>query len=221
MRCNKTFNNRLKNDFDNLGSLVTGATKDIKELAKTILVMQKYGQELHGVKIDAEFKNAKMKKMKQNVEKKTQDRGIVENIENEGILGKIPDNVESIAELMLFDSDVNVYQEKKVNIKQEAFNIRGVKKQTKVQRENVLQQRKARARAILSQKIKKEMEAFQDSGDISLLKKDENFLYNNNITNDGMIYRPNYKPAEQLAFGGNIAGIGGVADFDSYNLQGR
>ena len=43
MRCYKTFNNRLKNDFDNLGSLVTGATKDIKELARTVLVMQKYG----------------------------------------------------------------------------------------------------------------------------------------------------------------------------------
>jgi len=76
-----------------------------------------------------------------------------EHIENEGILGKIPDNVESIAELMLFDSDVNVYQEKKVKLKQEAFNIRGMKKTTKVQRDNVLQQRKARAKVILQMKI--------------------------------------------------------------------
>ena len=29
--------------------------------------------------------------------------------ENEGLLGKIPEGVESIAELMLWDSDVNVY----------------------------------------------------------------------------------------------------------------
>jgi len=38
---------------------------------------------------------------------------------------------------------------------------------------------------------------------------------------DEMIYRPNYKPAEQLDIGGNIAGLGGVSDFDSYNLQGK
>ena len=43
MRCYKTFNNRLKNDFDNLGSLVTGATKDIKEMSRQILFMTKYG----------------------------------------------------------------------------------------------------------------------------------------------------------------------------------
>jgi len=44
---------------------------------------------------------------------------------SEGILGRIPENVESIAELMLQDSDVNVYQESKVTLKEEAFTIRG------------------------------------------------------------------------------------------------
>jgi len=55
MRCHKTFNNRLKNDFDNLGSLVTGATKDIKEMSRQILFMTKYGQDLNGIRKDVEF----------------------------------------------------------------------------------------------------------------------------------------------------------------------
>jgi len=39
---------------------------------------------------------------------------------------------------MLFDSDVNVYQESKVQIKEEAFNIRGMKKQTKAQKQQYI-----------------------------------------------------------------------------------
>ena len=39
----------------------------------------------------------------------------------------MPDDVESIAELMLQDTDVNVYQESKVVLKEEAFTIRGKK----------------------------------------------------------------------------------------------
>lgn len=54
---------------------------------------------------------------------------------SEGILGRIPENVESIAELMLQDSDVNVYQESKVTLKEEAFTIRGRKQKTQSQRQ--------------------------------------------------------------------------------------
>jgi hypothetical protein len=42
----------------------------------------------------------------------------------------MPDDVESLAELMLQDSDVNVYQESKVVLKEEAFTIRGKKLKT-------------------------------------------------------------------------------------------
>jgi hypothetical protein len=52
-------------------------------------------------------------------------------LESEGFLGKIPEGTESIAELMLWDSDVNVYQESKVVLKEEAFTIRGKKQKTK------------------------------------------------------------------------------------------
>jgi hypothetical protein len=51
---------------------------------------------------------------------------------NGGILGRLPDNVESVAEMMLWDSNVNVYQEQKVQLKEEAFNIRGKKQKTRV-----------------------------------------------------------------------------------------
>ena len=30
---------------------------------------------------------------------------------NEGILGKMPEDIESVAELMLLDSNINVYEE--------------------------------------------------------------------------------------------------------------
>jgi hypothetical protein len=50
---------------------------------------------------------------------------------SEGILGKIPEGVESIAELMLQDSDINLYQQNKVVLKEEAFTIHGKKTKTK------------------------------------------------------------------------------------------
>ena len=54
-----------------------------------------------------------------------------EQFEGEGILGRIPDSVESIADLMLYDSNINVYQQSKVVLKEEAFNIKGKKQQTR------------------------------------------------------------------------------------------
>jgi lipopolysaccharide export system protein LptC len=45
-----------------------------------------------------------------------------------GILGTKPLNVQSVAELMLFDSDVNVYEEANVTLAESAeFNVRGNK----------------------------------------------------------------------------------------------
>ena len=43
----KIFNNRLSNDPENLGNLVTGITKDINELSQLILYMEKYGNTAH------------------------------------------------------------------------------------------------------------------------------------------------------------------------------
>lgn len=46
----KIYNNRLSNHYDNLGGLVTGVTKDIKEVADMLLGMEKYGVQLHSIK---------------------------------------------------------------------------------------------------------------------------------------------------------------------------
>ena len=49
-------------------------------------------------------------------------------VRQEGHLGVKPRNVKSVAELMLFDSDINVYEEQNVQLAEVAeFNIRGKK----------------------------------------------------------------------------------------------
>jgi hypothetical protein len=92
-------------------------------------------------------------------------------------LGKIPEDVESIAELMLQDSDVNLYQQNKVILKEEAFTIRGKKLKTRAQKEQVIYERRKQARAIY-EKIKKDQAKKMLEEPINLLKpsKDE-FIY--------------------------------------------
>ena len=43
----KLYNNRLSNHYDNLGQLVTGITKDIKEVSDMLLSLEKYGVNFH------------------------------------------------------------------------------------------------------------------------------------------------------------------------------
>ena len=88
--------------------------------------MQKYGLNIHNVK-----KDLRNQRMMLSGGKSDQPQNMVEpTFESEGLLGRMPDDVESIAELMLQDSDVNVYQESKVVLKEEAFTIRGKKQRT-------------------------------------------------------------------------------------------
>jgi hypothetical protein len=56
----KIYNSRLCNDFDNLGSLVKGITKDITDVSKLTLDMQKYGLNIHNVKKDFSNINSEM-----------------------------------------------------------------------------------------------------------------------------------------------------------------
>ena len=60
---------------------------------------------------------------------------------NEGILGSIPESVESIAELMLQDSDINVYQQRKVVLKEEKFCFGNKKQSLKAQAEDLAKRR--------------------------------------------------------------------------------
>ena len=46
----KIFNNRLQNDPENLGLLVTGITKDINEISQLTLSLEKYGHQTQNLK---------------------------------------------------------------------------------------------------------------------------------------------------------------------------
>ena len=48
----KIYNNRLSNDYDNLGSLVTGMQKDLNEISGMILGFEKYGTQVHNLRKD-------------------------------------------------------------------------------------------------------------------------------------------------------------------------
>lgn len=133
----KIFNNRLSNDYDNLGSLVTGMQKDLNEISGMILGFEKYGTQVHNLRKDVQNQQRQFVAMTKTAGPDASIKANkTEQVEvSEGILGRIPENVESIAELMLQDSDVNVYQESKVTLKEEAFTIRGRKQKTQSQRQ--------------------------------------------------------------------------------------
>ena len=122
----KIYNSRLCNNFEDIGGLCKGISKDIIEMSKLTIDMQKYGLNIHNVKKD--FKQQRMMLQQNQSEQPTNMAQT--HFESEGLLGRMPDDVESIAELMLQDSDVNVYQESKVVLKEEAFTIRGKKQRT-------------------------------------------------------------------------------------------
>jgi hypothetical protein len=68
---------------------------------------------------------------------------------SEGLLGRVPENTESIANLMLFDSDVNVYGDSSVYIPEFDYKARkmvNVPKGKKFQRDYLTQQKQIRMR---------------------------------------------------------------------------
>jgi hypothetical protein len=95
----KLFNNRLQNEPENLKRIISGVTKDINEISSLILSFEKYRSTI------SDFKQGLQRQMNGG----TTDQ-------SEGLLGKVPERVESIAELMLFDSDINVYGDSNVYI---------------------------------------------------------------------------------------------------------
>jgi len=48
----KIFNNRLSNEFENLGPLVNGVTKDINDISKILMGLTKYGNQFNNMKQD-------------------------------------------------------------------------------------------------------------------------------------------------------------------------
>ena len=109
----KLYNTRLRNKKEDLQQIVSGATKDITDITKLLLSLNKYHADV------MTNINSVMNKTK---------KAEADAVRQEGHLGVKPRNVKSVAELMLFDSDINVYEEQNVQLAEVAeFNIRGKK----------------------------------------------------------------------------------------------
>lgn len=68
---------------------------------------------------------------------------------SEGLLGRVPENTESLAEIMLFDSDINVYGDSNVYIPEFDFKNRVTKtmeKGKKAQKSNLQREKQLRTR---------------------------------------------------------------------------
>ena len=88
---NKIWSRRLLNSKEDLGDRVQGAAKDLREINELVSAFKTYRDTV------AEFATAKRNT-------------------NEGILGPTPDFVQSVSELMLFQSEVNVYGDSHVEL---------------------------------------------------------------------------------------------------------
>ena len=48
----KKYNNRIQNEYENIGPMIGGVTKDVKEMVKMLNGMTKYGNQFHNLKKD-------------------------------------------------------------------------------------------------------------------------------------------------------------------------
>ena len=106
---NRIYNSRLRNKPEDLQKVLTGANQDIKDVTALLLKFDRYRSDF-------------MYKTKNEIRRATDGQAQ----KQEGILGKKPSNVKSVAELMMQDSDVAVYEDSNVALPEQAeFNIRG------------------------------------------------------------------------------------------------
>ena len=117
----KLYNSRMQNDKEDLQQIVSGATKDITDVTKLLLSLAKYRAETMGTMNQA-YSNLK------NQANAATPAEPAAGASQEGFLGARPSNISSVAELMLQDTDTNVYEDMNVHIPESVeFNIRGKK----------------------------------------------------------------------------------------------
>lgn len=97
----KLYNTRLQNKPEDLQQIISGTTKDIQDITKLLLSLNKYRAETMCVV------NSALGSLGQDTPVSTNE---------EGILGQTPENIRSVAELILQDSDTNVYEERNVEL---------------------------------------------------------------------------------------------------------
>lgn len=87
----------------------------------------------------------------------------------------MPENIESVAELMLFDSDINVYEDTQVRLPDTAeFNIGGKKKKVLSNQEKQRLNEKRRAIIRKQEQIKRDKITKEAAPEILLRKKNQN-----------------------------------------------
>lgn len=114
-----------------------------------------------------------------------------------------------------------MYQEFKVDLKEEAFFIRGKKQKTRAQKEQIINERRKQARMKYERIKKEQQKQMLEEAPISLIKpsKDE-FIYRQGNMDD-MIFRPDYKPARELVLNAKVQGLKGVTDFEAFDERNK
>lgn len=211
----KLFNNRLKNNPEDLKRLVRGAKDDIQMISRLVKTLQHYRSQI------GDFRGIINKQASNMNSKDTQSTGPEIS---QGLLGRIPEQTESIAELMLFDSDVNVYGDQNVYI--EDFDARtrkmvAIPKAGKKFQQNYLQQQQQmRMRQKYKQGQKQNIMGLQEAPE-TLKKNGEHGQYNQlgYIPGENIAYTPSIATqAPTFQFANTVTGMQGVvADLDDHD----
>ena len=131
----------MKNEKEDLQQIVSGATKDITDVTKLLLSLARYRAETMGP-ITQAVNNLRNQQVQQDA---------APGASQEGYLGARPANITSVAELMLVDSDTNVYEDQNIQFQETVeFNFRGKKQKVLSKKE------KAKLDAKMRLKIRKE-----------------------------------------------------------------
>ena len=99
----KLYNGRMMNEKEDLQQIVSGATKDITDVSKLLLSLSRYRAETMSA-----MNNAVGNLKNQTGATPAEPAG---GASYQGHLGARPQNITSVAELMLQDSDTNVYED--------------------------------------------------------------------------------------------------------------
>lgn len=203
----KLYNTRLQNKPEDLQQIVSGTLKDITDISKLLLSLNKYRAETMNVI------NSAMGQIGQDAPVSMSDQGI---------LGQKPDTVRSIAELMLQDSDTNVYEDRNVELPQTTvFKILGKDRKVYTQKEKNFVENKRRAQVqaqLQQQKQKEKEEIIKEQAPVSMMNNRK--PKNPQNTNDMLFVRQNIEDVE-INFKEDLdeAGPGGLDNFFKQTKQ--
>lgn len=169
----KLYNTRLQNKPEDMQQIISGTLKDITDITNLLLSLKQYRSEtMNGFAMALGFLG----------------QDIPTNYQDQGILGPKPQNVTSIAELILQDSDTNVYEERNVELPQTTvFNIRGKEKKVLSKKERQItdmRRRQAVQRELMKKQEKEKAEIIREQAPLMLNNKKRKTV----ITTNDMLF---------------------------------